>query len=140
MENLVKVNSRKDTIEDIVKSFDAKWINLLTGNDVNKKREFEEVLAKSKCVGLAIMKYRRMLMAENNVIVQDPRWLNCVDEIELKSCLEQIFLEPVEFSHIEYFYNVAIKKYENVGLAFEKLIDFHMKDRGLRFLSVTLLI
>jgi len=42
-----------------MKNFNEKWINLLTDGRVDKQREFEEILANSKCETLAIMKMRR---------------------------------------------------------------------------------
>ncbi|WP_313757159.1 hypothetical protein [Tissierella sp.] len=126
-----------------MKNFNEKWINLLTDGRVDKQREFEEILANSKCETLAIMKMRRLQMQEGRG--QDITVTELLDgnirEVEyLQEVLQELFLEPISLSHIEYFYKTASKKYDNIIDALEELYLRHRKDTRTRFLSIALTI
>lgn len=64
-----------------------------------------------------------------------------IREVEyLQEVLQELFLEPISLSHIEYFYKTASKKYDNIIDALEELYLRHRKDTRTRFLSIALTI
>ena len=109
------------------KEFNERWIELLIQGQENNKREFLEVLAGSKGKVFAIMKFRRMLMdkgAGQNVTIEQ---LENTEGADLIESLEELFLEPLTIKHLQF------AKESNVTA--REVLDRHMQDRNLRFLS-----
>ena len=108
------------------KEFNERWIGLL--QEHGSKQEFEEVKKNSKGGIFATMKYRRMLMDRGkgqNVTIEQLENTEGADLVEL---LQELFLEPIYPKHLQFV------KESNVTA--REVLDRHMQDRNLRFLSV----
>lgn len=126
-----------------MKNLNQRWINLLTGEMENGEKEFKEILASSKSEILAIMKYRRLQKEQGRgqeIKKYELKLLNAYGEEYLQSCLQELFLEPIENGYIDYLYKVANRKKLTIEDVLDRVYDKHLEDQGLRFLTVVLTI
>ncbi|CAK7084413.1 hypothetical protein [Tissierella sp.] len=132
----------KNNLNNARDNFNQKWINILTEGELDRMIEFDEVLADAPCEMLAIMKFRRILREKRGeyITVEHLKYGN-IDIEYLQEVLQELFLEPVEMWHIEYFYESAEKRgYKKLNDAMEELYRRHTEDLETRFLSIALTI
>lgn len=135
MKKIISLKEREE--EKAIREFDEKWIDLLC--KYNSKEEFEFVRQNSKSTRLAIMAYRRKQMQEGRGQDITLEQLQNANNTELQELLQEMFLEPILFSHIEFFYKNAVERgYTNTTDAIEELYKRHFEDKGTRFLTIVL--
>ncbi|HHV25976.1 MAG TPA: hypothetical protein GXX63_02130 [Tissierellia bacterium] len=125
-------------------NYNKKWIKILTEGKMEKEEEFKEINNNAITTPLAIMEYRQKLMNEGrgqDFTREEIIALNNLDINVMQKILEEMFLEPIPKSHIEYFYESATKRgYKDVKEALTELYDRHQIDKNNRFLTIALTI
>lgn len=137
-EELEQVVDTNELLETILKNSNGiEWAKLLCklGNIEN----FIEILCTSKSELLAIMKYRRLLHQQCKVKVSfielNTTYVNNQFD-KLHRLLEKMFLEPISDEQFEFI----LKKINNTENGIENLYNRHVEDKGLRILTVALII
>ena len=116
---------------------ELKWSQLLC--HIGNIDEFIDIFHSSRSELLAIMKYRRILhqrgMAEVSFIEVNTAYTNKQFN-KLHKLLEKMFLEPISDEQFEFI----LKKIDNREDGIENLYNRHVEDKGLRILTVALII
>lgn len=133
-----EIKEEKRQIDDLFQ----RWYELLIDGELENMLEFEKIAETSISDALTIMKYRRILKSRGrgNIALSDLLDCQVKEESHLLNTLQEIFLEPITIGQIEFFYKKASEKYNDMTEAFKVLYDKHIEDKGLRFMSIVLLI
>lgn len=127
-----------------MENYNKKWIKLLTEGKMEKEEEFKEINNNAITTPLAIMEYREKQMLQGrgqDITREEMIALNNLDIDVMQEILEEMFLEPVPKSHIEFFYESATELgYQDMKEALSELYDRHKIDKNSRFLTIALTI
>lgn len=134
----------EDEIVSIDFTYNKKWIEILTEGKMEKEEEFKEINKNAITTPLAIMEYRQKLMLQGrgqDFTREEIIALNNLDINVMQKILEEMFLEPVQKSHIEFFYKSATERgYKDMKEALAELYDRHQMDKYTRFMTIVLTI
>ncbi|WP_432408616.1 hypothetical protein [Wukongibacter sp. M2B1] len=111
----------------------VKWLEMLIQDNADLEI-FSSILDQNRgAAGIAIIQFRRFLSEHCNrgyvTLEQLKNALYTRDYSSLKGQLEELFLEPICYSHKQ-----LEKQFTKISL--EKLYKLHMQDRGARFLKI----
>lgn len=115
---------------------EQQWASLLM--TYGSQLVFKSIRDYSKCVMLAIMKYRRVLrescVGNVSLLELESAYKN-KDIKELHKLLEYMFLEPISNENFKFIID-RIYRIDKIGSGIERLYKRHLEDKNLRILSL----